>query len=1542
MHLRFHLFSMLLTTVVQMGAGQTGILVADVAKQSFASCCCGQFSEIFFPNLDFETGPLPGPGTFFTYGTGSNFGGWTVTQGTIDHCDALVGNLGLGNPNGASYFIDLHGSPGLGGISYDLFGLTPGNQYRIEFWTAQNGSGFSSTGYLKIAAGAWLNVNWTVSVSGSVSWRKETYEFTAQASSATMEFSSSGPMIFAGTLVDDIKIFECPGDVEPPEVLNLPTDLTVECENQVGTPARLLTSDNCDANPSVVLKETKETIDPCTKKVTREWTIKDDCNNETVIQQIIEVFDQSPPQLIKQSTPLTVYCHQDVLKPFQDWLRKNGNATATDACGPVTWRASYDRLPGQHCDSFIVEFIASDPCGNETSSYGLFKISDTTRLKFTVPAKNWDVGNAPQPRDSLRVWLEQFAFSKSNMGCDSVMMYHNFKGDSTQNPLFVWFYVKDPCGQVDSSLAKFSYQSILQCCCGQPTELFFSNLDFESPPIAPPGGWIDYNAGENYGGWNITSGTISIHDPAHLNLGAGNPNGSTQHMDLHGSSQGAAAYTLTGLTAGNRYTISFWYAIHSFGANVSANLRVNGGSLLNASWNASNPGNVNWLQAMYEFIADGPVATMEFMGTGATPCCGMLIDDIQIFECPNDEEAPEVLTVLDDLLAECMKDVPKPPMPLLVSDNCDANPKINFKENTATIDACTKIITRTWEVKDACGNVHTEDQTIEIKDQNPPVFQKNPEDKTAYCGQDINKELNNWINKNGNATATDACGNVSWRTSIDHSPDKKCDTILVEFFAIDHCGNESSQFANFYIQDTSGPSFITKPRDQQFTCIPNPKDSLRVWLDSFGYAKVSSDCDTVILSYHFNGDSSSSRISVTFFAKDRCGNADSSTAIFSYRTASDTFRISQSSCSFTQNETDTTRYSSNGCDSIVILQKISLKTDSINLNLYTCDSLQSGNDTLKLTNVSGCDSLVFRHFTLKQKPITRIDLYDCKYNQYASDTTIVQSTFCDSMIITQYFPLNKDSTFIDQFTCDSSKAGVVVFRLTNGAGCDSLVHVRTLLSSIQTTIRDTFECGLNMPYVDTLLFHTNSCDSLVVTQHHSRPIDTIHIAGTTCEVFKAGIFQYRYTNRFGCDSIVLEQIRLLKSDTTSIVGSTCFLSQSGVYRDTFTNQFGCDSIVIENIAFIPADTITEISYTCDPQKVKIDTLVYTTTACDSIVFRDVRWLPSDTIRFTQFTCAASQAGLDSLVLKNTKGCDSMIIIESIFIPSDTQSVQLRTCNPTQSGVDSLLLKNVHGCDSLIIRAISFHPIPLQAQIDSISCSGRKDGQVNISNLSDFKDPIIFYLNGQSVASLSGLGPGVHAIYLVDKDGCVSDTLRWTLEDPAPLVTELGPDVEVYAGTKVLLALQHNRPLEQILWQPQHPTGCNPCEDFEITPTQDVWVYSIAIDERGCSSLDSVFIKVLQKSNVFAPNVFSPNGDNINDRFYFMGDEGVQLSFFRIYDRWGEMVFEIENIPVNRSELGWDGNFMGEKMNPGVYTYLAEAILKEGSRVILHGDLTLLR
>ncbi|MBK9108877.1 MAG: gliding motility-associated C-terminal domain-containing protein [Saprospiraceae bacterium] len=1515
------------------------------------NCCCGSPTELNFSGLDFEVDPFPPPAGYFYYFAVSPLGPWTVSNGIIDHGDPnYCGGLAYGNPNGASYFVDLFGSAPnghlAGTLQYQLTGLTPGNTYYIEFWYATyNGIGNYSAN-LSIANGAWLNVNWTANNVGNAIWLKKTYSFKALSNSASLEFTDTGassPTYDIGMLLDDIKIFECPADQTAPVVLNPPTDLEIECEKLIPTRPQLQISDDCDLNPTIVLEETTDGNDPCNKTLTRNWTITDDCNNSTQLHQIIKINDIDPPDLIKLPEDKFVNCIEDVVKEFNHWIQKNGYAQATEDCGILNWRINYDRLPKNVCDTLIVEFITSDVCGNESSAYAQFIVRDTIAPNFIIEPVDKIYGNINNPRDSLKEWLLQNGYSKVSGGCDSVKIRTDFNGDSTTNPLGLWFYAEDDCGHVDSSFANFSYQgNSINCCCGVPTELFFSNLDFESPPTAPPGGWIDYSAGEVYAGWTITSGSVSIHDPAHLNLGDGNPNGSTQHMDLHGFSQGSAAYTLTGLTAGNKYTISFWYAIHIGGGNVSASLRI--GNLLNVNWNASNPGNVNWLQAMYEFTANGPVATMEFFGSGSSPCCGMLIDDIQIFECPEDLEGPEILTALDDLEVECTKDVPKAPT-IVLSDNCDANPKVSFKEVSQMIDPCTQKITRSWEVKDACGNITIEEQIIDVIDKNAPQFNLNPANKIIYCDQNINKEFNDWIKINGGAVAVDACGPVTWRTSIDKNPEATCDSVIVEFFAKDHCGNEASTYALFYVRDTSTPRFIVSAQNKNLICVPAARDSLKMWIDSFAFAKTTGDCDTVILSHNFNGDFNQNPMRLTVYAKDRCGNTDSSSATFTYRTGSDTFRIIEYSCNFTANRLDTAYFTSNGCDSIVISEKIKLFPDSLYIQNFTCDTLLAGFDTLILTNVSGCDSIVFTHTDWKSSPITLLQVFDCHFPAYRVDTMFFQGQFCDSSVITEYIPLKTDTTFLQLSTCDSTKVGIQTQILKNVFGCDSSVITHTLLSTVQTHFQNSFECGLALPYTDTLVYQSNSCDSLVITSHFPLKLDTTLLQNQTCDPMQSGVFQRKLINQSGCDSLVIEQVTLLPSDSINQNSSTCILSQAGIFTDRLKNRFGCDSIVRRFVQFIPSDTSVIQAFTCDPLSVRNDTLIYQTSTCDSVVFRSIQLSASDTIDIQLSTCIYSQSGFDTLRLTNHAGCDSLVFIHTTFIPSDTLHINATTCNPQLAGLDTLSLRNSDGCDSLVYISSTFLPINLLWTLDSIRCFGADDGAFHILNTGDFTRPFEIYLNGNLQSgnpTLDHLSEGNYSVYIRDLMGCISQTVQFELFNPTALVTDLGADQTAKKGSPVKINLQTNKNLQQIIWQPNHPNACVNCADYDFIADQDVWVYSLAIDDRGCNSLDSVFIKVLRTGNVFAPNVFSPNGDNINDYFYLTGDPDITIELLQIYDRWGELLFESKTSMINQATTGWDGSFKSKKLNPGVFLFVADVLYPDGSNQILKGDLSLIR
>jgi len=113
---------------------------------------------------------------------------------------------------------------------------------------------------------------------------------------------------------------------------------------------------------------------------------------------------------------------------------------------------------------------------------------------------------------------------------------------------------------------------------------------------------------------------------------------------------------------------------------------------------------------------------------------------------------------------------------------------------------------------------------------------------------------------------------------------------------------------------------------------------------------------------------------------------------------------------------------------------------------------------------------------------------------------------------------------------------------------------------------------------------------------------------------------------------------------------------------------------------------------------------------------------------------------------------------------------------------------------------------------------------------------------------------------------------------------------------------------------------------------------------GCEASDSLRITVADARSVFIPNVFSPNSDGQNDYFTVFGSalsiEAVER--LAVYDRWGELVFEQNNLLPNNPSVGWDGTFRGKTLVPGVYVYVAQIRFLDGQMVEYAGDITLIR
>jgi len=118
-------------------------------------------------------------------------------------------------------------------------------------------------------------------------------------------------------------------------------------------------------------------------------------------------------------------------------------------------------------------------------------------------------------------------------------------------------------------------------------------------------------------------------------------------------------------------------------------------------------------------------------------------------------------------------------------------------------------------------------------------------------------------------------------------------------------------------------------------------------------------------------------------------------------------------------------------------------------------------------------------------------------------------------------------------------------------------------------------------------------------------------------------------------------------------------------------------------------------------------------------------------------------------------------------------------------------------------------------------------------------------------------------------------------------------------------------------------------------------YSFTFTADGCSVSDSIRVSVVDCSyGVEMPNVFTPNGDGSNDLFRPVTLQGVSSISFRIYNRWGQELFQ-----TNQLEAGWDGRTpSGRPVPAGTYFWVLEttAIKAPDSTTTNHGTVTLLR
>ena len=190
-------------------------------------------------------------------------------------------------------------------------------------------------------------------------------------------------------------------------------------------------------------------------------------------------------------------------------------------------------------------------------------------------------------------------------------------------------------------------------------------------------------------------------------------------------------------------------------------------------------------------------------------------------------------------------------------------------------------------------------------------------------------------------------------------------------------------------------------------------------------------------------------------------------------------------------------------------------------------------------------------------------------------------------------------------------------------------------------------------------------------------------------------------------------------------------------------------------------------------------------------------------------------------------------------------------------------------------------------------------------------------------------------------GCTDTATQSLLINPLPTVTIASPQITPL-GTPVLLPATYTNNIDTYAWTPATGLSCTDCPQPIASPKFNTLYKVLVTDENGCKATGKVQVIVLcQNSLVFVPNTFSPNGDGSNDVFYVRGKGLNRVKSLRIFNRWGETIFEKQNFAANDASVGWDGTFRGKKLSADVYVYQVEVFCDNSEVIRFDGSITLL-
>lgn len=360
-----------------------------------------------------------------------------------------------------------------------------------------------------------------------------------------------------------------------------------------------------------------------------------------------------------------------------------------------------------------------------------------------------------------------------------------------------------------------------------------------------------------------------------------------------------------------------------------------------------------------------------------------------------------------------------------------------------------------------------------------------------------------------------------------------------------------------------------------------------------------------------------------------------------------------------------------------------------------------------------------------------------------------------------------------------------------------------------------------------------------------------------------------------------------------------------------------------------------------------------TTTTYSVTLNDRGCITSDNVRVNVLDFITVDAGRDTTICLGDPVTLNPITAGLSFqwSPANTlnnPNIRNPVATPTANTTTYVVLANLGKCqdrDSLVVTAI---PYPLSnAGRDTSICFGDAITLVGTGDGNRFQwVPGTGLSNANSaVTTASPTQTTTYTLQVFDNRGCPKPGI-------STMMVTVVPRIEVFAGNDTSIVFnqplginaQSNAPINT--WSPI--TGLNTTNGLtpvltisqnDVPPgTQFLTYRLVATTPEGCINEDELVIRIFSTGpSIFVPNAFTPNNDGLNDQIRPILAGIERLEYFRIFNRFGQIVFESKE-----PESGWNGTIKGQLQGNGTFVYQVQAVDFTGEVIKQSGTFSLIR